>query len=181
MHVERPLSRTVHWNNIYTHTHTYKAQANTSHTTWLHRLLVCPALCIVLRPSIHTAILIIVEGQFQVFQLFPISKLGLKPVERCFIAFNYYGIGARILWRDKWSYFEDFLFALHSALCCRQHNCWHAALQYKGAIVHALHLSNLAIPLFGAVLPHAIHCDTSCASHTLSASGCACVFNTLWL
>ncbi len=50
-----------------------------------------------------------------------------------------------------------FLFALQSALCAFQHAFWHAALQYKGAIVQALHLSSLATPASAAVFPHAAH------------------------
>jgi hypothetical protein len=42
----------------------------------------------------HTAILIITEGQFQVFQRFSSSKLVLKTVESCFVALNYYGNGS---------------------------------------------------------------------------------------
>ncbi len=37
----------------------------------------------------HTAILIIIEGPFQVFQRFFSSKLVLKTVESCFVALNY--------------------------------------------------------------------------------------------
>jgi hypothetical protein len=39
----------------------------------------------------HTAILIIIEGQFQAFQLYSSSKLVLETVESCFTALNYYG------------------------------------------------------------------------------------------
>jgi hypothetical protein len=46
--------------------------------------------------SIHnsTAIPIIIEGRFQVFQRFSSSKLVLKTVESCFAALNYYGNGS---------------------------------------------------------------------------------------
>ncbi len=44
----------------------------------------------------HTAIPIIIEGQFQVFQRFSSSKLVLKTVESCFVAHNYYGNGSRV-------------------------------------------------------------------------------------
>ncbi len=37
-----------------------------------------------------TAILIIIEGQFQAFQRFSSSKLVLKAVESCFVALNYH-------------------------------------------------------------------------------------------
>ncbi len=40
-----------------------------------------------------TAIPIIIEGRFQVFQRFSRSKLVLKAVESCFVAHNYYGNG----------------------------------------------------------------------------------------
>jgi hypothetical protein len=40
--------------------------------------------------SLSTAILIIIEGQFQVFQRFPSSKPVLKTVESCFVALTYY-------------------------------------------------------------------------------------------
>jgi hypothetical protein len=41
-----------------------------------------------------TAILIIIEGQLQVFQRFSSSKLVLKAVESCFVALNYYENGS---------------------------------------------------------------------------------------
>jgi hypothetical protein len=41
--------------------------------------------------SYNTAIPIIIEGQFQVFQRFSSSKLVLEAVESCFVALNYYG------------------------------------------------------------------------------------------
>ena len=43
--------------------------------------------------AIYTAIPIIFEGQFQVFQRFSSSKLVLKAVESCFVALNYCGNG----------------------------------------------------------------------------------------
>jgi hypothetical protein len=42
-----------------------------------------------------TAILIIIEGQLQVFQRFSSSKLVLKTVESCFMALNHYGNGSK--------------------------------------------------------------------------------------
>jgi hypothetical protein len=44
---------------------------------------------------VYTAILIIFEGQLQVFQRFSSSKLVLKTVESCFMALNHYGNGSR--------------------------------------------------------------------------------------
>jgi hypothetical protein len=44
-----------------------------------------------------TAILIIIEGQLQVFQRFSSSKLVLKTVESCFMALNYCGNGSTVL------------------------------------------------------------------------------------
>jgi hypothetical protein len=44
--------------------------------------------------KLHTAIPIIIEGQFQVFQRFSRSKMVLKAVESCFVALNYYGNGS---------------------------------------------------------------------------------------
>jgi hypothetical protein len=41
-----------------------------------------------------TAILIIIKGQFQVFQRFSSSKLVLETVESCFVALNYYENGS---------------------------------------------------------------------------------------
>jgi hypothetical protein len=41
-----------------------------------------------------TAILIIIEGQLQVFQRFSSSKLVLKTGEGCFMALNHYGNGS---------------------------------------------------------------------------------------
>ncbi len=43
---------------------------------------------------LHTAILIIIEGQFQAFQRVSSSKLVLKTVESCFVALNYYENGS---------------------------------------------------------------------------------------
>jgi hypothetical protein len=45
-----------------------------------------------------TAIPIIIEGQFQVFQRFSSSKLVLKTVESCFVALNYYGNGSMCMY-----------------------------------------------------------------------------------
>ncbi len=42
-----------------------------------------------------TAILMIIEGQFQTFQRFSSGKLVLKAVESCFVALNYYENGSR--------------------------------------------------------------------------------------
>ncbi len=47
------------------------------------------------KDSEHTAILIIIEGQFQVFERFSRSKLVLKIVESRFVALNYYENGSR--------------------------------------------------------------------------------------
>jgi hypothetical protein len=47
-----------------------------------------------------TAILIIIEGQFQLFQRFSSSKLVLKTVASCFAALNYYENGSTISWHD---------------------------------------------------------------------------------
>ncbi len=44
-----------------------------------------------------TALPIIFEGQFQVFQRFSSSKLVRKAVESCFVALNYYGNGSKLL------------------------------------------------------------------------------------
>jgi hypothetical protein len=43
-----------------------------------------------------TAILIIIEGQFQVFQRFSSGKLALKTVESRFVALNYYENGSKL-------------------------------------------------------------------------------------
>ena len=45
-----------------------------------------------------TAILTIIEGQFQAFQRFCSSKLVLKAVESCFTALNYYENGSTCGW-----------------------------------------------------------------------------------
>jgi hypothetical protein len=42
----------------------------------------------------NTAIPIIIEGRFQVFQKISSSKMVLKTVESCFVALNYYGNGS---------------------------------------------------------------------------------------
>jgi hypothetical protein len=47
-----------------------------------------------LKTVAHTAILMIMEGQFQAFQWFSSSKLLLKTVESCFAAFNCYENGS---------------------------------------------------------------------------------------
>ncbi len=39
---------------------------------------------------LHTAILIITDGQLHAFQRFSSSELVLKTVESCFVALNYY-------------------------------------------------------------------------------------------
>ena len=44
--------------------------------------------------NVHTAILIIIESQFQVFQRFSSGKLVLKTVESCFVALNYHENGS---------------------------------------------------------------------------------------
>jgi hypothetical protein len=44
--------------------------------------------------TVCTAIPIIIEGRFQVFQRFSSSKLVLKTVESCFMALNCYGNGS---------------------------------------------------------------------------------------
>jgi hypothetical protein len=49
---------------------------------------------IVAEPRINTAIPILIEGLFQVFQRFSSSKLVPKTAESCFVALNYYGIGS---------------------------------------------------------------------------------------
>ena len=41
-----------------------------------------------------TALLIIIEGQFQAFQRFSSSKLALKAVVSCFVALDYYENGS---------------------------------------------------------------------------------------
>jgi hypothetical protein len=51
-------------------------------------------ICIYVCMYVCTAIPIIIEGQFQVFQRFSKSKLVLKAVESCFVALNYYGNGS---------------------------------------------------------------------------------------
>ncbi len=43
-----------------------------------------------------TAIPIIIEGRFQLFQRFSSSKLVPKTVESCFVALNYYGNGSMV-------------------------------------------------------------------------------------
>jgi hypothetical protein len=43
----------------------------------------------------RTAILIIIEGRFQVFQRFSSGKLVLNAVESCFAALNYYENGSK--------------------------------------------------------------------------------------
>jgi hypothetical protein len=66
-------------------------------------LFVCVCVCVYIYTSYQcmyncnkksTAIPIIIEGQFQVFQRFSSSKLVLKTVESCFAALNYYGNGS---------------------------------------------------------------------------------------
>ena len=45
---------------------------------------------------VHTAILIIIEVQFQVIHRFSSGKLVLTAVENCFVAFNYYENGSTV-------------------------------------------------------------------------------------
>ncbi len=47
---------------------------------------------------VYTAIPIIIEGRFQVFQRFSSSKLVLKTVESCFTALNYCGNGSMYMY-----------------------------------------------------------------------------------
>jgi hypothetical protein len=51
------------------------------------------------RGQIHTAILMIIEGQLQAFQRFSISELVLKTVESCFASLNYYENGSKMATR----------------------------------------------------------------------------------
>ena len=46
--------------------------------------------------STHTAILIMIEGQFQILQRFSSSKQVLKTVESCFAALNHYENGSTV-------------------------------------------------------------------------------------
>jgi hypothetical protein len=48
----------------------------------------------------HTAILRIIEGQFQASQRFSSSKLVLETVESCFTALNYYENGSTCILYD---------------------------------------------------------------------------------
>ncbi len=101
----------VPWATLYTSTHIHIYQHNTVAVSYTPPLTV---MCRELVPwaawytsthiHIHkqthvqlqclTAIPIIIEGRFQVFQWFSSSKLVLKTVESCFMAFNYYGNGS---------------------------------------------------------------------------------------
>ena len=51
--------------------------------------------------SVRIAILTIIEGQFQVFQRFPSSKLELEAVESCFGALSYYEIAVLQIYHQK--------------------------------------------------------------------------------
>ncbi len=69
----------------------------------------------------HTAMPIIIEGRFQVFQRFSSSKLVLKTVESCFVTLNYYGNGSTCsgwsthAYSNVWKSVEDTPFIqLHS-------------------------------------------------------------------
>jgi hypothetical protein len=73
---------------VFTYTHKYIH-------TYIHTM--CMYACNHISTSVGTAILIIIEGRFQVFQRFPSSKLELKTVESCFVALNYYGNGSSFL------------------------------------------------------------------------------------
>ncbi len=64
----------------------------------IHFMYVCMHICMhtAYLWVIYTAIPIIIEGQFQVFQRFSSSELVLKAVESCFVALDYYGNGSML-------------------------------------------------------------------------------------
>ncbi len=75
---------------IYIHTYTYTfISSNALFHISIAFIFICTAIC-----SINTAILILTECQFHVFQRFMSSKLVLKTVESCFVALNYYEDGS---------------------------------------------------------------------------------------
>ncbi len=78
-------------------------------------MYVCMYICVCISP---TAILIIIEGQFQVFQRFFRRKLVLRTVESCLVALNHYENGSR---RNTYTYIHIYIhtyipFFLHTYL-----------------------------------------------------------------
>ncbi len=81
--------------HAYAYTHTY-IDIHTQTHTHAHTHTHIHAAAERLSRIVRTAIPIIIEGQFQVFQRFSSSKLVLKPVESCFAALDYYGNGSNV-------------------------------------------------------------------------------------
>jgi hypothetical protein len=67
---------------------------NTFMHTRTRTILSMKAASAALKTHTRTAIPMIIEGQFQVFQRFSSSKPVLKTVESCFVALNYDGNGS---------------------------------------------------------------------------------------
>ncbi len=77
---------------IYIHTHTNPRSSMYHLRAYPHTWEACAH-----HTHTHTnptAILIIIEGQFQIFQRLSSSKLVLKTVESCFTVLNYYENGS---------------------------------------------------------------------------------------
>ncbi len=109
IHTIRIYTRTSHtWMHmyiacVYTHVHTYQFTRVVASVT--HNIVNCMCTHVpaqLRHPYIHmithTAMPIIIEGRFQVFQQFSSSKLVLKTVESCFVALNYYGNGSTFVY-----------------------------------------------------------------------------------
>ncbi len=63
--------------------------------SFFQNIYACASMCVCVCGALYdTAILIIIEGQFQVSQRFSSSNLVLKTVESCFMALNYYENGS---------------------------------------------------------------------------------------
>jgi hypothetical protein len=85
-----------------------------------------------------SAIPIIIEGQFQVFQRFSSSKLVLKTVESCFAALNYHGNGSTLACLVFHRHFQVFTHThtyQHTYICIL-HGCIHTIVDEKHAYTH---------------------------------------------
>jgi hypothetical protein len=123
-----------------------------------------------------TAIPIIIEGRFQVFQRFSSSKLVLKTVESCFVALNYYGNGS--MWRHV-CVCLCVCFACKSIYACIL-ICIHT---HTHACIHTYKQTTASIPLpqgkFTPIHTHTyihtyIHTTASILRHTARQSKFSC-------
>jgi hypothetical protein len=92
LHDARDKTRTEGW-PLHTYTYTLRTGIYRfiQHHTSLWLIMCCP----IFKGVFCTAILMIIEGQFQVIQRLSSSKLVLKTVDSRFVALNYYENGSK--------------------------------------------------------------------------------------